>query len=121
AMMEPAVERFREVLRGVALAPPKLPFISTVTGKPITAEQATSPDYWASHLRQPVRFADGVATLWENRDRILLEVGPRTTLTTLSKQQLAEPERQLAIASLDGTSGDAEWASLLRAAGQLWT
>ena len=51
-------------------------WVSNVTGTWITAAQATDPAYWAQHLRQPVRFADGVATLLADGDAVILEVGP---------------------------------------------
>ena len=61
--MEPILDRFVAVMRGVQLNPPQIPFISNVTGTWITAAQATDPRYWARHLRQTVRFADGVRVL----------------------------------------------------------
>jgi acyl transferase domain-containing protein len=87
AMMDPILERFGEVVAGVALRPPAVPFVSCVTGAPISAEQATDPGYWVSQLRQPVRFAEGLAALLVQPRRILLEVGPNTTLSTLARQQ----------------------------------
>ncbi|HKG23469.1 MAG TPA: SDR family NAD(P)-dependent oxidoreductase, partial [Blastocatellia bacterium] len=50
-------------------------------------EQATDPAYWASHLRQTVRFADGLENVMKEQARILLEVGPGQTLTTLARLQ----------------------------------
>ncbi len=59
-MMDPIIAPFTAAIKQIRLQAPKLPFISNVSGTWITDEQATSPDYWAQHLRQPVRFADGV-------------------------------------------------------------
>ncbi|MBW4506978.1 MAG: SDR family NAD(P)-dependent oxidoreductase [Scytonematopsis contorta HA4267-MV1] len=84
-MMEPIVEPFAQQVRKVNLKPPQIPFISNVTGKWITAEEATDPNYWATHLRQPVLFNEGIAQLLE--ERILLEIGPGRTLTTFVKRQ----------------------------------
>jgi len=64
---------------------PAIPFISNRTGTWITDEQATDPDYWVEHLRNTVRFSDGVATLLNETDSVLLEVGPGNTLSSLSK------------------------------------
>jgi acyl carrier protein len=86
-MMEPILAPFAQRVRKIALRPPKLPFISNVTGTWITAAEATDPAYWGQHLRQPVRFADGVhALLQEESDRVLLEVGAGHTLSTLARQ-----------------------------------
>ena len=84
-MMEPILEPFIELVRKVKLNPPKIPYISNVTGTWITAAEATDPNYWALHLRQTVRFADGVEKLMQDSHPILLEVGPGRTLTTLRK------------------------------------
>ena len=120
-MMAPIVAPFAEVVKTVKLATPKIPFVSTVTTDWITDAEALDPLYWASHLQATVRFADGVKTLWQQPERVLLEVGPRTTTTTLARQQAQDIKRQIAIASLGSTfEHNAEWLSLLQAIGQLW-
>ncbi|HEX4375190.1 MAG TPA: amino acid adenylation domain-containing protein, partial [Puia sp.] len=58
SMMDPIVKPFEEVVKAVKLSLPKIPIVSTVTGKWMTDENATDPSYWASHLRSTVRFAD---------------------------------------------------------------
>ncbi|MFQ5617142.1 MAG: type I polyketide synthase, partial [Anaerolineales bacterium] len=83
AMMEPIISPFTEFVSQFRLQPPRIPFISNVTGNWITAGEATDPGYWASHLRQTVRFAQGVQELLIDPQRILLETGPGRTLTTL--------------------------------------
>ncbi len=68
-----------EVLRAGDLPPPgvpEIPFISNRTGGWFDAADAADPAYWADHLRQPVRFAEGLRTLLAEGDPILLEVGP---------------------------------------------
>ncbi len=87
-MMEPILDAFVRHVREVNLKPPQIPFVSNVTGTWIAPEQATDPDYWARHLRQPVLFNEGIAELLQQPERILLEVGPGRTLTTLAKRQL---------------------------------
>ena len=120
-MMAPIVAPFADMVKTVTLSAPKIPFVSTVTADWITDAQALDPLYWASHLQATVRFADGVKTLWQRPDRVLLEVGPRTTTTTLARQQAQDIKRQIAIASLGSTAeGNAEWLSVLQAIGQLW-
>ena len=120
-MMEPIIAPFTEVVQGIHLAPPQIPFVSTVTTDWITDTQATDPLYWASHLRAPVRFAEGVQTLWQNPNLVLLEVGPRATATTLARQQAKDLKQQFAIASLGSSAEDeAEWLAIMQAIGQLW-
>ena len=120
-MMDPIVEPFAECVRGVHLSPPLIPFVTTVTGRWITPEQATEPEHWARHLRTAVCFAEGVKKLWEDTRRVLLEVGPRTTTTTLALQEARDVNMQLAIPSLgDSATDQAEWTAILSAVGQLW-
>ncbi|BAY10599.1 type I polyketide synthase [Calothrix sp. NIES-2098] len=120
-MMDSIVAPFAEVVAQVKLSAPQIPFVSTVTANWITNEQATDPMYWANHLRQTVRFAEGVQTLWEQPERVLLEVGPRATTATLARQQAKDIKQQIAIPSLaDNAENAAEWNALLKAVGQLW-
>ncbi|MCW2248522.1 acyl transferase domain-containing protein [Azospirillum fermentarium] len=84
AMMEPAVEPFLALLRRVRFSAPRIPYLSNLTGTWITEAEATRPEYWANHLRQPVRFADGLARLLERMPVPLVEVGPGRTLSTFA-------------------------------------
>jgi acyl transferase domain-containing protein/acyl carrier protein len=59
-----------------ALQAPEIPFVSSVTGTWITAEQATDPGYWARLPRRLERFADGLAELRRDARRLFLELGP---------------------------------------------
>ncbi|MFP5284748.1 MAG: beta-ketoacyl synthase N-terminal-like domain-containing protein, partial [Thermoanaerobaculia bacterium] len=75
SMMDPVLEPFTWLLRGMELRPPRIPFVSNRTGAWITADEAVNPGYWADHLRHTVRFADGLGTLLGQGRRIaLLEV-----------------------------------------------
>lgn len=121
SMMDPILDLFTAEVRNVRLRAPRLPYISNVTGTWITAEEATDPHYWATHLRQTVRFADGLTALFEDPSRILLEVGPGRTLTTLAQRHPAKPRDQLALTSIaDLKAQQGERESLLRTLGQLW-
>ncbi|MEH0021902.1 MAG: SDR family NAD(P)-dependent oxidoreductase [Desulfobacter sp.] len=85
-MMEPVLEEFTQAVNAVERHTPAIPFVSNVTGKWITEDQAMSPEYWAKHMRNAVRFADGVQTLQEIDRLCMIEVGPGKTLTTLTKR-----------------------------------
>ncbi len=120
-MMEPMLPAFIEVIKGTRLEPPKVPYISNVTGTWIRAEEATDPGYWARQLRGTVRFADGVAELLAEPQRVLLEVGPGNTLSTLSRQHPDRTPAQAVISSLrhPKQAGD-DQAVVLEALGRLW-
>jgi len=119
AMMDPALQHFRSQLAKTSLRRPQIPFLSNLTGTWITDEQATSPDYWVRHLRETVRFSDGVAELLREPSRVLLEVGPGSSLGNLARSQCG-PDRVL-LASLsrleDRPSG---LHFLLHTLGRLW-
>ncbi|MFT3724661.1 MAG: SDR family NAD(P)-dependent oxidoreductase [Hyphomonadaceae bacterium] len=120
AMLDPVLEDFRKLCRTITFQRPQTPFISNVTGKWITDEQATSPDYWVTHLRSTVRFADGLATLRELGEVVLLEIGPGRTLSMLARAQ-SQPF-QNAFSSLrhpQETASDLGFA--LTSLGRLWT
>ena len=87
AMMDSILEEFIAEVAKVNLSPPQIPFISNLTGKNITTEQATNPNYWAQHLRNTVKFTDGIKELLKQEGRIFLEVGAGNTLSTFTKQQ----------------------------------
>ncbi len=55
--------QFRAVARTVAFAPPAIPFVSAVTGTPVTPAELCSPDYWTANIRETVRFGDCVDSL----------------------------------------------------------
>jgi amino acid adenylation domain-containing protein len=86
-LMDPAKERFREYLETVTLNKPQIPFISNVTGKWITEQEAMDPEYWAMHLRSAVLFYQGLEEMFQEESQaIFLEVGPGKTLTTFARQ-----------------------------------
>jgi acyl transferase domain-containing protein/acyl carrier protein len=122
AMMEPMLAPFRKILEGITLRPPTIPFVSNVSGTWITASQATDPAYWARHLRGTVRFASGIRNLLETPNRILLEVGPGSTLKGLASQQSESSADHIFLASLPGTARQEKDAgALLKAVATMWT
>ena len=119
ATMAPAVDAMRARLRDVTLSPPRLPIVSTVTGVALTDAQACDPDYWATQLRLPVRFAPAVAQALADPACIAIELGPRTTLATLARQCVPKRIGITAIASL-GDAPEGEDAAFTAALGQWW-
>lgn len=118
-MMEPIIDTFIQLLRQVKLNPPKTPFVSNVSGTWITASQATDPNYWAKHLRQPIRFSAGIAELAKTPATIFLEVGPGRTLSTLVKQH--QTEASLVLTSMrHPREQQSDVAFLLSNLGKLW-
>ncbi|MFL6289712.1 MAG: amino acid adenylation domain-containing protein, partial [Thermoanaerobaculia bacterium] len=120
ALMDPVLEPFAELLKGIGMRPPRIPFVSNRTGTWITADEATDPAYWTGHLRGTVRFADGLATLLGppdgRRRTALLEVGPGATLGTFAGRSADLVLRSLRRPREDRPDLDV----LLGALGRLW-
>jgi amino acid adenylation domain-containing protein len=119
-MMDAILPAFEQEVRRVRRQPPRLPFVSNVTGAWITADEATDPEYWAAHLRQPVRFEDGVRVLLEEPARVLLEAGPGTTLTTLVRRGADATPRALVATGRHPRDSQSEEAAVAAAVARLW-
>ncbi|MEV4112089.1 SDR family NAD(P)-dependent oxidoreductase [Nonomuraea sp. NPDC049695] len=117
-MMDPAAEALREAVAAAQPQAPGLPFVSTLTGRWITAEEATDPGYWAAQLRGTVRFEQACGTLGET-GAVLLEVGPGQTLMTLARQTLGSEATALHSLPRPG-SERSEACSMALAAGTVW-
>ncbi|HVR97764.1 MAG TPA: thioester reductase domain-containing protein, partial [Thermoanaerobaculia bacterium] len=121
-MMEPAAPKLAELLRGVELNAPEVPLVSNVTGTWMTPEEAVDPEYWTRHLLRPVRFGEGLAEIWREPSRLLLEVGPGQALTTLALQHPASAAAKAPVLrSLRHPSEQRpDLAMVLETLGRLW-
>ncbi len=117
-MMAPAIDPFLEALGSVAFQPPKIPFISNLSGGWIQPEEAVDPTYWARHLRGTVRFADGLRLLSEKAGNVLLEIGPGRALAKLAARLESFREGSRAFSSLEDPGGGPR--ELLETLGALW-
>ncbi|WP_437308122.1 SDR family NAD(P)-dependent oxidoreductase [Sorangium sp. So ce388] len=120
-MMAPAVDRLADVVAGVSLHPPAIPVLSNVTGRWMTAEEATSPRYWADHLRRTVRFAEGMVEMLSDERRVLIEVGPGRTLAPWVERSARGGARPRAVSLLRRPRDpSSDQSYLLGALGRLW-
>ncbi len=120
-MMTPVIKPFAERVRQIRLNPPQSPYISNVTGTWISAQDATDPDYWARHLRQTVRFADGIRNLLNNPAHIFLEIGPGRTLSSFVMRHSDKKPEQPVLASLrHPKDSGSDRAFILTTLGRLW-
>ncbi|WSY83376.1 type I polyketide synthase [Streptomyces sp. NBC_00876] len=104
-LMEPMLEEFRRIAGILAYSAPRIPVVSTVTGRLATTEELCSPDYWTGHVRSAVRFSDAMDwLLGQGGARTFLELGPDGVLSALGQNCLPE-ERE----------ADTVFAPLLRA------
>jgi len=121
-MVEPALASFAEAVRKIEFHAPVIPYVSTLTGNSVTAEEVAQPDYWTRQLRHTVRFAGAIRELSKTPERIFLEVGPAETLVQLMRQTIGTGSSAPAVlASLPSTrDGVAEDKAILQALGSLW-
>ncbi len=119
AMMDEVVEPFRKVAETIHLKAPTIPIISTVTGDWLSDEEATDPRYWAGHLRNTVRFSPAVIRALDEGFSLMLEAGPRNVASTLIRQH-NQSKVPVAVSSLESLEGQSDYASIMKAAGQLW-
>jgi phthiocerol/phenolphthiocerol synthesis type-I polyketide synthase E len=121
-MMDPVLAPFTEQIKQFKLIPPKVPFLSNVTGTWITQEEATDPAYWARHLRSTVRFADCMHELFREPNRVFLEVGPGGTLSNLASQHPSKNKNHVIFSSMrHPKEHQSDIAFILNTLGALWT
>ncbi|HEY0735277.1 MAG TPA: beta-ketoacyl synthase N-terminal-like domain-containing protein [Herpetosiphonaceae bacterium] len=120
SMMDSLVKSFAERVSRVKLNRPAIPYISNVTGTWITAAEATDPSYWANHLRQTVKFSQGIAEILKDAASVLLEVGPGRTLSTFAQQHTPGMESLVLTSLRHPQEPYADSAFLLQSLGKLW-
>ena len=120
-MIDLIIQPFTQFISSLKLQPPSRPFISSVSGTWITNEEAISPAYWGSQLRQTVQFSDGIALLLSEPSYVFLEVGPGRALSTLAQLQSDRERRHSILATLRHPYDPVDdTAFLLERLGQLW-
>ncbi|MBP2329148.1 acyl transferase domain-containing protein/D-arabinose 1-dehydrogenase-like Zn-dependent alcohol dehydrogenase/acyl carrier protein [Kibdelosporangium banguiense] len=119
-LIEPMLAGFAAVLDQVTWHAPRIPIVSTLTGGVIHAEIVGSTDYWIRHVRDTVRFADGLTWLTDHGVTDIVEIGPDMTLTTLAADHLAQAVTQVEPAAVaTSRSGEDEAVTFLRALAHL--
>ncbi|MEZ4727513.1 MAG: beta-ketoacyl synthase N-terminal-like domain-containing protein [Caldilineaceae bacterium] len=131
-LMEPMLAEFRRIAAGITYHRPKLRLVSNVTGN-VAGEEVTTPAYWVRHVRDAVRFADGLRTLHDQGATIYLEIGPKPTLLGMAQAILDFPLTNGRVAQSDAQSaiinplllpslreGRSDWQQMLESLGALY-
>nr|QBG49767.1 PKS-I [Streptomyces spiramyceticus] len=103
-LMDPMLEEFRRVAASVEFHRPRsgVAVVSSVTGAVAGLDELGDPEYWVRHVREAVRFADGVGAARDVGVDTFVEVGPHAVLTVMAGQ------------CLDGDEGDLAFVPVLR-------
>ena len=125
-MMTPMLEEFAREFNRIKLHPPKVKYVSSMTGTWITPAQATDSQYWCAQLRNTVRFWQGLSSIYDSlksnqTQQLLIEVGPGQVLSSLAKQHPKITQAQSVISSsrhMRQETNDNQF--FLSSLGQLW-
>ncbi|MGQ0678277.1 MAG: type I polyketide synthase [Actinomycetota bacterium] len=121
ALMDPILTEFEQYLTGIKLNAPSVRYISNLTGTWIEGQEPLDPGYWVAHLRQTVRFADGLDVAM-SENQAMLEVGPGHTLSNLAAAHPHRgPDRVVAATLPAPRSEQQDLQSMLSAVGHLWS
>ncbi len=97
SLMEPMLDEFGRVAAELTFHPPAIPIVSNVTGTQIDDDVLAAPGYWVRHVREAVRFADGIATLEQAGVTRFLELGPDGVLAMLASRCLSPEAAERAL------------------------
>ncbi|WP_282796785.1 type I polyketide synthase, partial [Streptomyces sp. CC224B] len=93
-LMEPALDEFRRVAQELTYQEPTLPVVSNLTGAVADPAELRDPEYWVRHIREAVRFHEGLGALTGFGVSMLLELGPDAVLTAMAHDTVTEPAAQ---------------------------
>ena len=120
SLVEPMLGEYEALLSRLPLSAPRIPFVSNLSGRWITGEEASSPNYWVRHVRGAVRFADGLNELLAKSDRVLLEVGPGETLSALARRHPRAIDRPVLASQCHPQRAASNADQPVRCLAQLW-
>jgi pimaricinolide synthase PimS1 len=118
-LMEPILDQFEEVADLVAYKAPRLRFVSNLTGREATSDDVCNSGYWTRHIRQPVRFCDGMQTLQRSGYAQFLEVGPHPVLLGMGQDCIQIEDESAWLPSVRRDADD--WEQMLTSLGTLYT
>ncbi|GAB1818047.1 type I polyketide synthase [Herbidospora sp. RD11066] len=97
-LMDPMLADFRRVVEGLTFHQPQIPIVSGQLA------DVADPGYWVDHVREAVRFAEGISWLEAEGVTRFVEIGPEAVLTAMGQECV---------------EGEHAWIPLVRAADEV--
>ncbi|HUG25488.1 polyketide synthase [Piscinibacter sp.] len=120
-LLDGVLATFRDRVSRIRFSAPRIPFISNLTGTWVDERGLVDPEYWVRHLRNPVRFAEGLAHAFELPGAILIEAGPGQGLCALARHNSAGRPLTTLASTGKADEPNADLAVMKASAGALWT
>ncbi|MFI9382162.1 beta-ketoacyl synthase N-terminal-like domain-containing protein [Kutzneria sp. NPDC052558] len=113
-LMAPMLDEFRKVAASITYQRPEIAVVSNLSGDLVSAFDA---EYWVRHVREAVRFHDGVESLRRSGVTRFVEVGPDGVLAAMVDGAVAVLRRERdevrtltsALATLYVQGGPVDW------------
>jgi acyl transferase domain-containing protein/NAD(P)H-dependent flavin oxidoreductase YrpB (nitropropane dioxygenase family)/NAD(P)-dependent dehydrogenase (short-subunit alcohol dehydrogenase family) len=109
----PAQQRLTELLRESSIAAPRIPVYSNTTARPYPTDREAIVDLLSEHIVRPVDWVGEITAMYDDGARLFVEVGPRTVLSNLVGQQLANQPHVCVSVEQSGSSGLVQFLNAL--------
>ncbi|KUJ70626.1 polyketide synthase [Streptomyces albus subsp. albus] len=117
--MDPMLADFRKLAESLTFHAPKIPVVSNLTGAVVAAEDIRLPEFWVRHVREAVRFLDGVRALREGGVTTFVELGPDGVLSAMAEECLTDTADAAFVPALRGGRPEAQTLATAVAAAQV--
>ncbi|MFI2779935.1 acyltransferase domain-containing protein, partial [Streptomyces sp. ALB3] len=88
--MDAMLGEFRKIAESLSFKEPQLTVVSNVTGRVVSVDEICSADYWVRHVREAVRFVDGMRVLESEGVSLFMELGPHGVLSAMGQDCVEE-------------------------------